>query len=125
MCLNSDGVRESLKQLSFDEARRTLGVWQAANGQEDTQVEKMKDKANEWANEIYKSNLTKSDISLGVKTSLYPSITYGLLATAMTQKQATEIFKPVREKVLPKMKICRNCTRDINTRTRRVWRFRI
>ena len=106
-CLNSDGVRESLKQLSYDEARRTLGVWQSANGQENTQVEKMKEKANDWANEIYKSNLTKSDISLGVKTSLYPSITYGLLATAMTQKQATEIFKPVREKVLPKMKICR------------------
>ena len=106
--LNSDGIRERLKQLPADEARRTLGVWQAANGQETTQVEKMKEKANEWANEVYKSNLTKSDIAMGVKTSLYPSITYGLLATAMTEAEANEIFKPIREKVLPKMKICRS-----------------
>ena len=106
-CLNSDGQREVLKQIPADEARRTLGVWQAANGQEDTQVEKMKAKANDWANSIYKSNLSKSDIAMGVKTSLYPSITYGLVATALTEKQAGEIFKPIREKVLPKMKICR------------------
>ena len=58
----------------------------------------MKENANEWANEVYKSNLTKSDISMGVKISLYPSITYGLLATAMTKAEANEIFKPIRKK---------------------------
>ena len=47
----------------------------------------------------------KKDITMEVKTSLYPSITYRLLATALSEVEANEIFKPIREKVL--MKICR------------------
>ena len=47
--LNEHGVREELKHLPVDEARRTLGVWQAADGNEKTQTAKLKEKTNKWA----------------------------------------------------------------------------
>lgn len=44
---------------------------------------------------------------MGVKTSLYPSAIYGLMATALSKVQCKEIFVPMRKMILPKMKICR------------------
>ena len=93
---------EPLKQLGPSESRRTLGVWQAIDGNEDKQTEKMTEKAEEWARSIARSSLTRSDTILGAKTSLYPSITYGLSATTLSKQQSKEVFKPIRKGVLGK-----------------------
>ena len=45
---------------------------------------------------------------MGLHTSLYPSLTYGLMATAMTEKQCNEAFIPIRNKILPKLSVCRS-----------------
>ena len=42
------GERIQIEQIEPGTARRTLGVWQAASGQEDTQTEKLKNKISEW-----------------------------------------------------------------------------
>ena len=105
--LNEHGEREELVHLPTNEARRTLGVWQAADGNEKTQTAQLRKKANDWATLVTRSTLKNSDIRMGVTTSLYPSLTYGLMATALTEKQAKEVFNPIREKVLPKLKVCR------------------
>ena len=112
-CLNSEGIRDNLKQLPTNVARRTLGVWQSADGQENTQKEKMIEKAEAWCNRIFKSSLSKGDIAMGIKTALYPSLTYGLMATALSKEQCDEVFKPIRCKMLPKMKICRTAPAEI------------
>ena len=105
--LNEHGEREELEHLPTNEARRTLGVWQEADGNEKTQTAKPRKKANKWATLVARSTLKKSDIRMGVTTFLYPSLTYGLMATALSEKQAKEVFSPIREKVLPKLKVCR------------------
>ena len=97
------GGRELLKQTGTSEARRTLGVWQAPDGNEIKQMEKMTEKASEWSRNIRKGFLSRQDIAFGVKTSLYPSITYGLMATALTDEQCKEVFKPVRANALGPM----------------------
>ncbi len=73
----------------------------------------MIEKADDWCNKIFKSRLSKSDIAMGVKTSLYPSLTYGLMATVLNEKQCEEIFAPIRNKILPKMKICRMAPAEV------------
>ena len=99
---NPDGTREPLTQLGPSEARRTLGVWQAVDGNEDTQTEKLHEKARTWSRAVCRSSLTRDDVVTGLRTSLYPSITFGLMATTLTKEQGDTIFKPIREGVLPK-----------------------
>ena len=106
--VNSEGEEEDLTQLAPDEARRTLGVWQASDGNETTQTKKMKEKALDWSNRVQCSVLDRPDLELAVKTTLYPSITFGQMATCMTKAQCEEVFAPVRKKIVPKMKVCRN-----------------
>ena len=96
------GNRERLKQLKPSEARRTLGVWQAADGNEKEQAKQLTGKANKWARAVARSLLTRHDIVLGMNMSLYPSITFGLMATTLNKQQSKEIFKPIRKGVLPK-----------------------
>ena len=99
---NSDGTREPLTQLDPAEARRTLGVWQAIDGNERVQTEKLREKAREWSRAVARSSLTRHDAVFGMKTSLYPSITFGLMATTLTKNQGEVIFSPIREGALPK-----------------------
>jgi hypothetical protein len=104
---NDKGQVEELKQLDASEARRTLGVWQAVDGNEKKQQKVMLEKADEWTASVMKSSLTKRDVITGAKTSLYPALTYGLMATNLSKKQCNQVFYPIRKRLLPKMGICR------------------
>ena len=73
----------------------------------------MTEKAEEWARAIARSSLTRSDTILGAKTSLYPSITYGLMVTILRQKQSKEIFKPIRKGVLGKTGFAKTMPEEI------------
>ena len=99
---NYDGTREPLTQLGPATARRTLGVWQAVDGNEKEQTKQLREKARVWSRAVSRSSLTRHDVVIGMKTSLYPSITFGLMATTIDKKQADSIFAPVREGALPK-----------------------
>ena len=110
---NSDGTREALTQLEPHKARRTLGVWQAVDGNEKTQTEKLKKKARQWSRAVTRSSLTRHDAVIGMKTSLYPSITFGLMSTTMTEAQCDDVFKPIRQGVLPKTGYMRTMPADI------------
>ena len=95
--------QRNLTQMGHDEARRTLGVWQAPDGNEEKQTEKMKEKAQKWSTNIRKGFLSREEIAFGVTTSLYPSITFGMMATALTEEQAKDVFKPIRAQALGPM----------------------
>ena len=71
-------------------------------------MEKMKEKATDWANRVQSSCLDRPDMELAVKSTLYPSINFGQMATCLTQKQCEEVFAPVKKKIVPRMKVCRN-----------------
>ena len=99
---NTKDGRDNLKQLKVTTARRTLGVWQALDGNERKETKKLKEKANEWSRAVAKSTLGRMDTITGLKTSLYPSVTYGLTATTLTKEQCKEIFRPIRARALSK-----------------------
>lgn len=105
---NLEGVVEELTQLAPDEARQMLGVWQASDSNEDTQVDKLLEKSQEWVNRVQGSQLDRADLELAIKTTLYPSITFRQMATCLTKEQCKTVIKPIKEKIVPKMRICRN-----------------
>ena len=110
---NGDGEQEPLKQLGPSQARRTLGVWQAVDGNEEEQTDQMQQKAATWARAIARSSLTRQDTVMGVRTSLYPSLTFGLMATTLSKEQCAEVFKPIRQGALPKVGYVRSMPRVV------------
>ena len=70
----------------------------------------------DWANRVSSSQLDRSDLDLAVKTTLYPSITFGLMATCLTKEQCEKVFAPIKEKIVPKMKICRNTSLEVDVK---------
>ena len=93
---NPNGEREELTQLRTSKARRTLGVWQAIDGNEREQTKQMESKSKKWSRAVFRSSAGRSDTTIGIKTSLYPSVTYGMMATTLTDKQCERVFKPIR-----------------------------
>ena len=83
-------------------------MWQAVDRNEDTQTEKMQEKSTKWARAAMRSSLCRSDVIIGIKTALYPSVTFGMMATTLTEEQCKTVFKPICEHVLPKAGYCRS-----------------
>lgn len=108
-----DDVVQPLRQLSPTEARETLGIWQAPNGQEDTQTDKLKKSVEEWCSGIVSRCIPSRDIEIGIKSTIGRKIHYCLVATCMTKKQCKQIIDPVVRRVMPKMRLARNTARII------------
>ena len=109
---DSEGQLRVLANPSTTTARRTLGVWQAIDGNEKEQTQKMEDKTKTWVKQINNSSLSRNDVETGVRQSLYPSITYGLGATALNKKQCQRIDTAVRP-TLSKMGYCKYLPRAL------------
>ena len=65
------------------------------DGNEKVQTEKLYEKAKVWSRAVSRSLLNRNNAVVGMKTSLYPSITFGLMATTMSKEQGESIFKPI------------------------------
>lgn len=104
---NPEGEEEPLKQYPVDKARETLGVWQASNGQEETQKEKMIGKIQKWGNKISKSRIDGEETASASKITIGKTIRYPLAATTLNKQQASEIDKEFRWNALGKMKVVR------------------
>ena len=75
-----EGIDRQIKQIEPDRARRTLRVWQAAKGQEETQKEVLISKIKEWgANTAGISK--KETATASVTTLLGRAIRHPLAAT--------------------------------------------
>ena len=99
---NQNGGRDPLEQLAASKARRTLGVWQAIDGNEKTQTNKMREKSSKWSRAVARSSLNRNDTIVGIKTTLYPSVTFGVMATTLDKEQCERVFKPIRAGALSK-----------------------
>ena len=102
---NPEGINEKIKQIEPDEARRTLGVWQAANGQENTQKEVLINKIKDWGEAT--DGISKKETKTAMISTLGRSIRYPLAATAMTTQQSEEVDKSFRKHVLGKLGVVR------------------
>ena len=104
------GNRKEIQQIEPTTARRTLGVWQAANGSEDKQVRVLTEKLNTWR--VTTTGISRNEAALAIKTTIGRSIRYPLTATALNYNQAMTVDKMMRKCVLNKMGVVRTAPNE-------------
>ena len=100
-----------IKQIESHTARRTLGVWQAANGQEHTQRDILLNKIKEWGgNTVGISNKEATTASV---STIGRSIRFPLTATALTSSQCGEVDRAWKRHTLNKMGIAKTAPKEV------------
>ena len=102
---NSSGTPEKIEQIDPSTARRTLGVWQAADGQEDTQTAVLLSKIKNWGE--HSTGMTKKESSTAMVSTIGRAIRYPLAATTLSTQQCKEVDISFKQNVLGKMGVVR------------------
>ena len=104
---DSNGNLQILRQTPSNSSRETLGVWQAVNGDDTVQAEKLINKIQDWGNNIKRSDMSRSETRTSVNITIGKSIRYPLAATAITPTAAYKVDSAFRKAALGKMGIVR------------------
>jgi hypothetical protein len=105
---NPGGTMEILEQVDVSEARRTLGVRLAPDGNDREQAKVMVSVIRQWAEGLRTNNLPRNYAWLSYKTTLWPKIRYALPATNIPSILCERMDKDIRRALLPAMGINRN-----------------
>ena len=108
---DKDKNQKNLRQLTITEARETLGVWIAADGNWKVQTQKLTEKADQWATKLQQGHLNTTDSMIALQTTIQRSLQYCLPATYLTEEQCRQIMSKLLMKVLPKLKVMRTMNR--------------
>jgi hypothetical protein len=77
-----------------DEARQTLGLWIAMNGNQYIQVLELIAKVLEWADKIRTKELTRMEAWLSLRMGIAKALQYPLAATNMSKAECKLIVDP-------------------------------
>ena len=110
---NSDEERENLTLLPPDEAKEMLGVNLAPNGNNNAQLDIIKEKMRKYAEYIRTGHVNRHEAWISLSMMALKSFEYSLPAMTLTEKECNEIMKPLLKQFLPKMGINRNIKRDL------------
>ena len=109
--VDTHGVRDQVKQLEVNESYETLGVFLAADGNQEDEIKYLRKKAAEWADRIRVSFLGESEAAKALQTTIVKKLEYPLLALTLTREECNHILRPLYAAVLPKTRINRNFSR--------------
>ena len=110
---NKDGASVQLEYQSHAVAKEMLGVYLAPNGQQKTQLAKMKSKAELWSTQIKASNLNRYSVWKALNTTIQKTLEYPLVATTITANQSKSLMFPVLSAGLTGSGICRYFPRAV------------
>ena len=108
-----DNTVQPLERLDPHEARRTLGVRLAVDGNNKAEMEHRRQEALNWADALRTGRLPRPLAWLHMTTSIYKSLEYPLPATTFTQADCEFILRPVLCAGLPSSGISRNFPRAL------------
>ena len=74
MVRNKDKEEQKLRQLSISEARETLGVWIAADGNWRIQKQQLESKAKVWATLLKRGHLNSTDTVIATKATIMKTL---------------------------------------------------
>jgi hypothetical protein len=101
--------RVELERLDIHEARETLGVFIAMDGnQQAHQFLELLGKAHLWADKVRTGHFTPAEAWYSLQFCILKSLEYPLMATSLSKKQCDDIMKPIRAAALPALKINRH-----------------
>jgi len=107
------GVMQTLQRLEPHEARCSLGVYSAPDGNSKDQVVILWATAENWSEKIRVRQLPQTEAWLALTTRIMKTIEYPLPACTLTEKQCNFIMAPIVQTALNALGICRNLARDI------------
>jgi len=110
---DTTGQRIKLERLEPSDARRTLGVRLAPDGNQNDQQQFMTQMANSWADRIRTGYLPKHLVWQSLLTTIMKTLEYPLLATSFSEKQCTEITSQLLQVGLSRSAIMRNFPRTL------------
>jgi hypothetical protein len=105
--------REALERLEVDEARETLGVFIAMDGNQQAQTKELWRKANTWADQVRAGRFTHAEAWFSLQFCVMKSLEYPLMATSLSKEQCNKIMKPIRAAALPALGINRHLTLSV------------
>ena len=108
---NHHGQRITLPRLEPHEARTTLGVNLAPDGNHDSQAHRMRRQAEEWADHVRTGYLQRHEVWVALHSTILRSLDYPLPATSLTFQQCSWIMAPVLQAALPAMGVSRSFPR--------------
>ena len=86
---------EELKSLEVYDAAEMLGVYLAADGNNDEQVEELREKGEKWADQVRSGYMNRYEAWLSLTTTIMKSIEYPLPALTLAHFQVTRRGRPV------------------------------
>jgi hypothetical protein len=108
-----DGVRVTLERLEPSEARGTLGVFIAMDGNWREEVRVLKEKTITFAEQLRVGSVMPNEAWYSFNVTVMKSIEYPMAATYITEKEWTEIMKPLVGIVLQRSKFAKTFPRDV------------
>jgi hypothetical protein len=83
-------------------ATETLGVWQAMDGNNTTQIENLLRKTDEFAKQMQMGFLTKNNAWFAITSTIMITLQYPMAATTISEKEWEHIMIPILKVGLPR-----------------------
>ena len=106
--IDHNGTRQTLEKIDSHQGKETLGVILSPDGNNESQVEKLCDKAKEWSDYVLTGHLSSSEARLALDTTIMRTLSYPLPALTLSEKECNKIMKPILDAALAKTHVCRN-----------------
>jgi hypothetical protein len=106
-------IRFELDCLNIHEARETLGVFIAMNGNQTTQTQELWEKAVLWAELVCSGRFTHAEAWFSLQYCIMKSLEYPLMATSLSKVQCNKIMKPIRSAALPALGLNHHLPLDV------------
>jgi hypothetical protein len=97
------GHRVEIDRLEVTEAKETLGLWIAADGNQTKQFEALLGKIKAWADRIRSGLLSVVETWYSLSTGILKILDYPLAATSISYKDCSRLMTLLLQAALPKM----------------------
>jgi len=105
--------RKIIKHLEAHQARETLGVFLAPDGNLEEQFLKMKNAATCWADSLRTGNISQEEVWLALQSTILRTLSYPFALLQLTKTQCEAILASILRYCLPAMGVCRNFLRKL------------
>jgi len=108
---NAEGKLVTIPQLEVTEARRTLGVRVAPDGNNKAELEHLMQTASTWFTAMKAGRISHEAAVFSLKQVVLKRLTYPLVTTTFTEAECNTIMKPILAAGLPAMGVVRTLAR--------------
>jgi len=103
-----EGVQTLVTRVPAHQSMRTLGVRIAADGNMKGELKYLIERSCEWADNLSKAYLHRSEAALALLTTISRTWAYPLPCTSFSYEECEKIMLPVYKVILPKMGVIRS-----------------